>query len=62
MIQLGQNINGEHCCDASLGKQLSINSSGNIFAIGYQNNDDSFNNAGQVRIYVLDSLTQQWFN
>lgn len=48
--QIGIDINGEHIDDRS-GSSIALNAMGDIVAIGSPNNDDSGNNAGQVRVY-----------
>jgi hypothetical protein len=49
-IQLGQNINGKQIGD-QLGYSISLNSEGNILAIGAPYSDASGSNSGQVSIY-----------
>jgi hypothetical protein len=49
-IQLGQDINGEAAGDYS-GHSVSLNSSGDILAIGARFNDGNSNNSGHTRVY-----------
>ncbi len=56
-VQLGNMIIGETSYDNS-GCAVSLNGDGTIVAIGAQNNDGSFNNAGHVRIFQY--ITGVW--
>ncbi len=49
-IQLGADIDGEAAGDQS-GRSVSLSANGSRVAIGANNNDGSFNNAGHVRVY-----------
>jgi len=49
-VQMGNDIDGEAPWDW-FGTSVSLNSSGNIVAIGATANDDCFNGAGHVRIF-----------
>ncbi len=49
-VQIGQSIDGEALGDLS-GFNISISSDGTTLAVGAPNNDGSFSNSGQVRIY-----------
>ena len=50
--QIGQNIEGENVLDSN-GSSVSINSAGNIIAIGASSNDDGGSYAGYTRIFKL---------
>ena len=52
--QVGQDIEGESAGDES-GYTVSMNSDGNIVAIGAPQNDGNGTNAGHVRVYVLNN-------
>ena len=51
--QLGQDIDGEFAGDA-FGFSTSINSAGNVVAIGGYANDGNGGSAGHVRVYILN--------
>jgi hypothetical protein len=61
-VQLGQDIDGEAFGDRS-GYSVSLNSMGNIVAIGGFNNDGADTNTlndGHVRVYQYNSSSQLW--
>ena len=57
--QLGQNINGEAVGDSS-GCSVSLNSAGDIVAIGALYNDDNGIDSGQTRVYKFDNNSNSW--
>jgi hypothetical protein len=56
-VQIGQDIDGENAFDRS-GCSVSINGTGNIVAIGADNNDGNGGNSGHVRIY--ENISGTW--
>ncbi|PSG90327.1 T9SS type A sorting domain-containing protein [Aurantibacter aestuarii] len=56
-IQLGQDIDGEALGDLS-GQSISLNSTGNIIAIGAPHNDENGANSGHVRIF--EYVSNNW--
>ena len=56
-VQLGQDINGQNLRD-EFGWSVSINDVGNIVAVGSRSNDDSGNNAGQVKVFEI--INNSW--
>jgi len=56
---LGNNIFGESMQDFS-GSSISLNSDGNIVAIGAAGNDGNGSNSGHVRVYQYDVLSSLW--
>ena len=50
-VQIGQDINGNNEYNWS-GYSVSLNSDGNIIAIGAPNSDSNGNNSGHVRVYI----------
>ena len=57
--QLGGDIDGEAADDYS-GYSVSLNSEGNIIAIGATFNDGGGSNSGQLRIYRYDTNSLSW--
>jgi len=57
--KIGQDIDGEAESDRS-GWSVSLNSSGNIVAIGAPGNDDNGDWAGHVRVYQYQSALDTW--
>lgn len=57
--QMGQDINGKYKEDRC-GISISLNSEGNIIAIGSNLNDQNGENAGQVNIFEYDSESNTW--
>ena len=57
--QLGSDIEGEASGDES-GKSVSLNSSGNIVAIGAPYNGGGGTNSGHTRIYQYNSSSTSW--
>ena len=57
--KLGQDIDGEASDDFS-GGSVSLNSQGNIVAIGAFSNDGGGSNSGSTRIYEYDSINNVW--
>ena len=57
--QLGGDIDGEAAGDKS-GTSVSLNSQGNIVAIGASNNDGNGSNSGHVRIFQYNSSSNTW--
>ncbi len=53
-VQVGNDINGEAAEDM-FGYSISINSDGSIIAIGAYGNDESYNAAGQVKVFQNQS-------
>ena len=51
-VQIGADIDGEAADDES-GYSVSLNSTGDVVAIGAMRNDDAGDNAGHVRVYGL---------
>lgn len=58
-LQLGLDIDGEAEADES-GTSVSLSDDGLMVAIGASENDGSFFNAGHVRIYRFDLITDAW--
>ena len=58
-IKLGEDIDGEFRDDES-GSSVSLNADGNRVAIGAQRNDGNGNNSGHVRVYQLDTTSNNW--
>ena len=56
--QIGSDLNGSTAEDA-FGAAVSINASGQIIAVGAPNYDAPLMDAGQVRVYQLDSFSWQ---
>lgn len=50
-VQVGENISDGGLISDLTGQKLSVNSTGNIIAIGVENSDENGQNSGQVRIY-----------
>jgi hypothetical protein len=57
--QLGSDIDGEIAGDES-GISVSMNSAGNIIAIGAKGNDDNGDNSGHVRVHQYNSDEKKW--
>jgi hypothetical protein len=55
-VQLGGNVDGEGANDVS-GWSVALSSSGDRVAVGAYLNDDSFSNAGHVRVYEYESTS-----
>tara|TARA_B100001057_G_scaffold214188_1_gene214550 strand:+ start:185 stop:5254 length:5070 start_codon:yes stop_codon:yes gene_type:complete len=54
--QIGQDIDGESASD-NFGSSVSLNSTGDLIAIGATANDGSFSNAGHVRVFYYAAGT-----